>query len=124
MKKVPLTKAVRGWDGRVLLVEGNPLTVKELLLQYVGTFESEVGKELILARKLGQKIYDSREDLVEIEEPEFSVIKKSTSRPRHIAIVMGFLLEVLEGVEQDQYSDYSGENMSFMDPKITREILQ
>jgi hypothetical protein len=117
MKNVPLTFPIRGWDGNPIAVDGKPLTVRELCLQYVGTFESENGKDCIIARKIGQRIYDCTEDMIALEDAEFNILERSMQKPRHIAIVMGHLLEIMDDVKNGKTSN---ENAA----KGSKETLQ
>ena len=103
MKTVYLNELIRGFNGDGILVDGEPMSVKDLLLQYVGTFTSNNGAELILARRVGQKIYDAKED-IDLEETEWNIVKQAVSRPKHVALVMGAFLEFINRVDRDEFS--------------------
>jgi len=104
VKVVSLVELIRGFDGKGMLVDGRPFVTKDLLLQYSGTFESEKGSELILARKVGQKIYDCKLTFVELEDAEWAIIKQAVSKPKHMALVMGPFLEFIEKVDNNEFN--------------------
>ena len=103
MKVAYLSELIRSFNGNGILVDGSPLTVKDLLLQYVGTFESDKGAELIMARKIGQKIYDCKEPYFEFEDAEWALVKQAISKPKHVALVMGSFLEFIGKVDRNEY---------------------
>lgn len=86
MKLTELQTKVKGWGG--MGIAGMDTTGKELLLTYCGMFVSPERKEIFLAIKVGQKIYDCVENDLELNDEEYAFLEKAIEEPRHIAIAM------------------------------------
>lgn len=99
-------KTLENINQEFLNVNGKPipsvdgdLTFKTVMIQCVGgLFTSTNIKDNILARKVGQKIYDSKKDL-DLEDAEFELLCKSVKevvkKSHFTAIVIGPLCEYL-----------------------------
>jgi hypothetical protein len=86
MKRIRVNKVIEGFDGKPIVMGGEALVVKDMMLQYLGTFASENPQEMIVAFAIGQKVY-SAESYVDLENAEYKIIEKAISKPQHGTVV-------------------------------------
>jgi len=82
-----LDKGITGYDGAEMLINGKPLVIKDLMMQYVGSYVTQDGKESIAVNAIGQKLYDTKKDKVEFTDDEYKLLLKATDKPQHITMV-------------------------------------
>ena len=101
MVKMEIGKGIRTFDGKPLPadVTGKPMVIKDVLLHYLGTFNSKNGKSMIEAYQLGVKIAGHADPEIEIENAEFNILKEATQTPVHGALIIGQLNAVIEAAE-------------------------
>lgn len=94
------------YDGMPLIIDDKKILIKDILLQYTGGYQAKDGKESIMAFAIGQKIYSCEEGEVELTPEEFLLLEKTLEPPKHIALVMGPLLNWME--EQKNGNEKNG----------------
>ena len=101
MVSMSVGREIRTFDGRPLPVDvtGKPMLIKDVLLHYLGTFNSKNGKSMIEAYKLGVKISDYSESEIQLENAEFNIIKEAIQNPVHGALIIGQLQEAIDAAE-------------------------
>ena len=98
---VELGKVMVTFDGRPIPdFQGNPMSVRDVLLHYLGTYTSKNGKNIIDAYQLGMKIAKHTEATIQLENAEFLILKESVQNPAHGALIMGQIAEVLDRAEE------------------------
>ncbi len=102
MFTLEIGKEIRTFDGRVISVDATmkPMTIKDVLLHYIGTFNTKDGKRLIEAYKLGLKLSDYYEQTINIENSDWLIIQEAIQTPVHGALIMGQLQEAIEAAEK------------------------
>jgi hypothetical protein len=79
------------------------ISVKDLLVQYVGQLFDEQNKEKVLrAYMLAQKIYNCDSDFMDVEDAEFKLIVEATDKPKmgHTPMILGPLYIALKEAEK------------------------
>jgi len=96
-----LGKQINTFDGKSLPADatGKPMVVKDVLLHYLGTFNSKNGKSMIEAYQLGMKIAGHTEAEIQLENAEFNLVKEATQIPQHGALIIGQLQAVIDAAE-------------------------
>ena len=96
MKKIDLNSKILGFDGKPIRDSDKKrdMVLKDLLLNYVGYFQSQDGAELIAASVLAHKIYKAV-GIIELNEDETKTLKKAVETPRHVAVVYAAMMERL-----------------------------
>lgn len=101
MVTMEIGKEIKTFDGKAIPgdVSGRPMTVKDAVLHYLGTFNSKNGKSMIEAYQLGVKIAGHVEPEISLENAEFNLIKEATQNPAHGALIIGQLNAVIDAAE-------------------------
>lgn len=81
------------FDGSI--IEG--LTLKGVLLQYLGTFSSQKGEDMIAAYTLGQRVYEPARQSLTLSDKELELVKNAISKPQHIAMVYAQMYVMIHG---------------------------
>ena len=93
-----LDKGINGYDGEVMLINDKPLIIKDLLMQYLGSFVSQDGKESIAVNAVGQRLYTSKAEETELTDDEYKLLLKATDKPQHISMVYAPMRKTIEGL--------------------------
>ena len=102
MKYIAVNDLIVDFSGGIIPGEkGEPVRVRDILLQYLGAFLSEKGKDLVIARKVGQAVYDCKIDKLALEDAEFEILEKSIAKPRHGALLMAPLFAAVEDAKKE-----------------------
>lgn len=101
MKKIKLEE-LKDFNGDVMKIEDRSIGVKDVILNHLGTFQGNTGKENVLAFTIGQKIAKA-EEVAELEDAEYELVKKSLERkpPIMTALAIGQTLQIMEKGEED-----------------------
>ena len=99
MRKINLKEEIKGFDGKPVLLGSDALTVKTMLIQYLGTFASENTSEMIIAHAIGQKVYDGDSNVL-ITSSEFRLIEKALEKPQHGAVVYVPFKNAIDGSKE------------------------
>ena len=100
MVTMEIGKEFRAFDGKPLMeAPGKPIIIKDVLLHYLGTFNSKNGKTMIEAYRLGVKVAGHVEPEITLENAEFNLIKEATQNPAHGALIIGQLQAVIDAAE-------------------------
>ena len=101
MVTLELGKEMKTFDGKVLPGDatGKAMVLKDVVLHYLGTFNSKNGASMIEAYRLGVKIAGHVEPEIQLENAEFNIIKEATQNPVHGALIIGQLQAVIEAAE-------------------------
>lgn len=87
--KVNLDQELKNFDGTNL----SGISVKAIMIQYLGTYGSQEGKKVIAAYKLGTRVYDASGE-IELSDSELDIMRDSLQKPQHIAIVYAQICDV------------------------------
>jgi len=92
-----ITKHIVGFDGKPIndMANGQPVVVKNILLQYLAGYMGQSTEDIFLAMKIGQRLYDWTEDIMDLEDTEYNLLKKTVAIPKHIALVMSKIYEAI-----------------------------
>jgi hypothetical protein len=101
MVTLEIGKEIRTFDGKPIPADatGKPMVIKDVLLHYLGTFNSKNGKSMIEAYQLGVKIAGHVEPEISLENAEFNLVKEAMQNPVHGALIIGQLNAVIEAAE-------------------------
>ena len=115
MKKFDVNKPINNLKGEPFkqpeILEGKQvgekdMVVGDILIGYIGVFSSKDGRENIIVRRMGEKIFDALESkddgLCEFEDGDFTILlTKVLAADRQLfgALVMGPVFEYLEDVK-------------------------
>jgi len=103
MKKINVLAEIKDFKGNpVAITPEGPLTVKEALLNQLGSYRPQgdsQGKKAIQAVAIGQKVYEHKEGVFECEDSEFAVIKETLAQAAYPAIVMARVWEAVNQAE-------------------------
>ncbi len=101
MKKISkLNQVVIGFGGEpVVGFDGVTINVRNVLLQYLAGYVSPTKESVFLAIKVGTKIFESKEDSIELEDSDFAFVEEAMKKPQHSAIIMRSLYEALKQEE-------------------------
>jgi hypothetical protein len=101
MVKMQIGKELTTFEGKPIPADptGKPMVIKDVLLHYLGTFNSKNGKSMIEAYQLGVKIAAHAEPEIDLENAEFNVLKEATQNPQHGALIIGQLQAAIEEAE-------------------------
>lgn len=78
------------------------IRVQDILVQYLGQFfQAKDPKKVILAYKVGQKIYDAKFDSLELEDAEFELIEEALKEPKHSPMILGPIYLALEEAKKE-----------------------
>ncbi len=101
MKKInKLNQVVIGFGGKPIVgSDGIPINIKNVLLQYLAGCISPNKEEVFMAMSIGNKIYETKEDSIELEDSEFSFVEKRMEKPQHSDVIMLSLYEALKQEE-------------------------
>jgi len=114
-KTLNIGKILIGFNGKAILNEKEEsVTVKDILLQYAGMYVTKDGKEVIRARMVGQKIFDTPDlgkdaGKLKLEEADFELLEKMIATPSHPALVFSRVLEVMDEAKQPEVGDQKSE---------------
>lgn len=97
MKYLTIDRALKTYAGKEILDNGKVVTIKDILIQYVGQlFDSKDKKENLLAFHLGLRINDCTIGQLKLEDAEFDLVVKATDEPKgHGPMIMGPIYEEL-----------------------------
>jgi hypothetical protein len=98
MKRINLKEEIKGFDGKAVMLGDEALTVKTLLMQYIGTYASENAADMVVAYAIGQKVYDN-ESYVDLNGSEYRVVEKAIARPQHGTVVYVPLKNAIDSAE-------------------------
>lgn len=107
-KTLNIGKILIGFNGKAILNENeNPVTVKDILLQYAGMYVTKDGKEVIRARMVGQKIFDvpnlgKEAGKLKLEDADFELLEKMLADPSHPALIFSQVLEVMDEAKKNE----------------------
>ncbi len=106
MVTLELGKGITTFDGSPLPWDsaGKPTFVKDLVLHYLGTFNSKNGKSMIEAGALGFKIAAYTESEIQLENAELNIIKEATQNPVHGALIVYQFNAALDEAEKTKTS--------------------
>lgn len=101
MYTLEIGKEIKTFDGRTIITDSSmqPMTIKDIVLHYLGVYNSQDGKRLIEAYRLGIRVADCREPTINIENQDFLLIKEAIQKPSHGALIAGQLQEAIEQAE-------------------------
>ena len=99
MRKINLKEEIKGFDGKAVMLGDEALTVKTILIQYLGTFASENTSEMIIAYAIGQNIYESKNSVL-VSSSEFRLIEKALEKPQHGAVVYVPFKNAIDGSKE------------------------
>lgn len=89
MKYVNVGKEIKDYDGKSIPGREGTIKVKDIMNQYVAGFTKENDPDkMILAWRIGQKIYDADGE-VALEDAEFDLVKEAMKKPQHAAALYG-----------------------------------
>ena len=111
MKSLNVNEVIRSFnDQPVIGADSKPFTIKDLVLQYVGSYETRKPDEHIGVFVIGQKLWVCEAGQLELEDAEFKLLKKTLEIPKHATAVMAPLLKWLERMEKinEDSSDKKG----------------
>ena len=114
MKKIKgLSEVFKGFDGKELDKE---ITVKKALLNILGTTVAENGEQAVKIVKLGQELYDAKDEF-HFEEADEALLKKAVDGGvrQYVPIVIAKLTEVLN--QAVAYSPNKNELETKSDPQ-------
>lgn len=90
-----LKETVKGFGNIPVIDErGGQIIIKNILLQYLGGYVSPDKAEIFMAISVGNKIYKAK-DSVKLEDAEFDFVSKTLQEPKHSAIIMYALYDLL-----------------------------
>lgn len=97
-KKINIGKILVGFDRKPLLSEnGEHVIAKDILLQYAGAHMSQDGRERIMTRMFGEKLFNAdRNNEMKIEDAEFNLLKKMLQKPMHPDIILVQIDEMID----------------------------
>jgi len=87
--EVNLDREINNFDGSKL----REITVKAILLQYLGTFSHNDGAKMIRAYKLGQLVFDGSGNM-SFDDKDVEIIREALKKPQHIAIVYAQICDI------------------------------
>lgn len=105
MKKIKINGEIKDFSGNVAaIVDGKPMTVRDVIMQQVGSYSSATGKETLENYALGMKIHECKFGLLELEEAEFKQLEKVlNSKPIKISdVAMAPVLMALEEAKAEK----------------------
>ena len=113
MKRLEIGRPIVNFARRPLqdpTKEGDDKTiyVRDLLIQAVGNqFKAENKARVILAYKVGQKLFDCPDQFIDLEDAEFELIKSAIEKPLPglSPLVMGQIYPVIDDAEKERESD-------------------
>ncbi len=101
MKVIPLSKRITGHDDKPLVdKDGVEMCIGNVFVAALGRSTFQDGRDVILAHKVGRKIYDQVEtgaESMELEDAEFALLKQAAqlNGPQFISLILGPTLEEL-----------------------------
>lgn len=107
MKTLFIGKEILDYRGKSLILPGEnePLTIREILLRAVGSHNFNPdglnGKKNIMGWKLGEKLFDCKEPVIDLEDAEFEMVKESLSACIFSCLIMGPVEEEIERAEKE-----------------------
>ena len=104
MKNLNINTKLKNFNGApVVIINDEPINIKDALLQQVGAFNAgKDGKKTIQAYSLGLKISQHTNDPLELEEAEFDLLKETLKVPAYSTIVMAPVLMEIERAENKE----------------------
>jgi len=107
MKKLRISTIINDFGGEPILSDKRPLTIKDVILNHIGTFASKNGKEVIRLSKLGHKVYDHVTPYIDLEDAEFELLEKVLAEPRMSVLAVAPVFEAMESAKKG--NDDAGE---------------
>lgn len=103
MKTLNIGKEITGIEGNKIMVAETQefVKVKDILLQYIGSFVAKNGKESIQIFDIGQRIYNAI-DYVDLEDAEFELLERSLTPHKHNAIIMSGVEREMMKAKKDE----------------------
>lgn len=89
MKYVNVGKEIMDYEGQPIPGRDGTVKVKDIMNQYVAGYTKDNDPDkMILAWRIGQKIYDATDE-VALEDAEFDLVKEAMKKPQHAAALFG-----------------------------------
>jgi hypothetical protein len=102
MKSLKACDTINDLRGEPIMIDSEPVRVKDILIQYLIGYQGKEPKKIILSRKVAQKLFDHKVDKMDLEDAEFDLIKEAIKDPKHPAITMAPVLEAIEEAEKEE----------------------
>ena len=96
-----LQQAITGFDDEPMEFDGVVMTIKDLLVQYVGSYTSDNPTEMVETWEIGPKLSKAK-NKIELEDREFLLLKKMTDKPKHINLLYSPMRKYLDAVKEKE----------------------
>ena len=79
-----------------------PAKIKDILIQYLVGYKGKEPKQVMLARKVAQKVFDFEGLSLEVEDAEFDLIEEAVKEPQHNALIIAPIYEMLKAAKEEK----------------------
>ena len=104
MKSIDLSIELKKFNKENVVFDGVALTIGEVILAHLTTFKATDWKKAILARKIGDKVYEAglgEDNTVGLEDAEFDLVKEAVKKSEiYTALIMGTVYMELDKVDK------------------------
>ena len=96
MKKLQIGTEIVGLDGKAIKGKDHGMTVRDLLVQLYPVMGGQKRENALSIQATMQKIYDCKEDVIEVEDHDFAVLKAALDGVDALVWVQAALAKVFE----------------------------
>ena len=97
MKKIiGLNQNIKDYKGKEIVGEdGKPATTKDFFLNVIGGTQSKDGRDSMIIDRAGRKMADTEENEIEVEDYDYSLIKKAVESCQWATLIKSALMNAL-----------------------------